>query len=34
MGIPAISFAKDVDVVSTVQSCVVDFQVNENFVQF
>lgn len=34
MGIPAITFANDVDIVSTVQSCTVDFQVNENFVQF
>lgn len=34
MAIPEIEFTKDVDIVSTVQSCIVDFKVNENFVEF
>lgn len=34
MGIPSITFTKDVDIVSTVQACVVDFSVDENFTNF
>lgn len=34
MAIPNITFTKDVDIVSTVQSCTVDFYVDENFRKF
>lgn len=34
MAIPEITFTHDVDIVSTVQSCTVDFSVNENFLKF
>ena len=34
MGIPNIKFQHDADIVSTVQSCIVDFSVDENFTEF
>lgn len=34
MGIPSITFEHDADIVSTIQSCIVDFSVDENFIEF